>query len=166
MTEVILVLGAVAVIGAAVILWSWNLRRGSASGATASTRDLAAPWLAQAAELARTGRQLVEHITPIVETDSGLRSTEAAAGLPTRQLDDFTRNIAEMATTAPTTMDQRVCRSVGVQSHGLSEALRAHSCGSDTASPNAERELLSDLHDHFSEFNLALSDFEQHIHLI
>jgi hypothetical protein len=166
MTEVILVLGVVAVVGAAILLWSSNLRRGSASSATTSTRNLADPWLAQAAELTRAGRQLVEHIKPIVETDSGLRSSESVAGLPTRQLDDFTHNIAELAATAPTAIDNRVCRTVGVQSHGLSEALRAHGCGSDTASPSAERARLNDLHDRFSEFNLALSDFEQHIHLI
>jgi hypothetical protein len=166
MTEALLGLGVVALIGAAVIGWSWNLRRESASGATTSTRDLADPWLARAAELTRAGRQLIEQIEPIVETDSGLRSNESVAGLPTRQLDDFTHHLAELAATAPTSMDNRVCRSVAVQSHSLSEALRARSCGSNTASPNAERARLSDLHNRFSEFNLALSDLEQHVHLI
>ena len=74
--------------------------------------------------------------------------------------------LAELAARAPTTMDNRVCRSVAVQSHGLSEALRARGCGSDNAIPNAERERLSDLHDRFSEFNLAVSDFDRHIHLL
>lgn len=166
MTEVIFGLGVVALIGAAVIRWSWNLRRGSASSATTSTRDLADPWLAQAAELTRAGHQLVERIEPIVETDSGRRRSESIAGLPIRQLDDFTHNLAELAARAPTTMDNRVCRSVAVQSHGLSEALRARGCGSDNAIPNAERERKSDLHDRFSEFNLAVSDFDHHIHLL
>jgi hypothetical protein len=166
MTEVILGLGVVALIGTAVIRWSWNLRRESTPSARTSTRDLTDPWLTEAAELTRAGHQLVEQIEPIVETGSGRESSESIAGFPTRQLDEFTHNLAELAATAPTAMDHRVCRSVGVQSHSLSEALRAHSCGSDTASPNAERELLSDLHDRFSEFNLALSDWEQHIHLI
>jgi hypothetical protein len=166
MTEVILGLGVVALIGAAVIHWSWKLRRGSASSATTSTRAPADPWLAQAAELAQTGRQLLEQIEPIVETNSGLRSGESATGLPTRQLDDFTRSLAELAATAPTSMDNRVCRSVAVQSRGLSDALRARSCGSDNASPNADRARVSDLHDRFSEFSLALTDLEQHIHLI
>jgi hypothetical protein len=166
MTEVIIGLGVVALIGAAVIRWSWNLRRRSASSATTSTRDLADPWLAQAAELTRAGHQLVEQIEPIVEPDSGRGSSESIAGLPTRQLDDFTHNLAELAATAPTTMDNRVCRSVAVQSYGLSEALRAGAYGSDNAVPNAERERLSNLHDRFSEFNLALSDLDRHIHLL
>ena len=140
MTEVILAIGAVALIGAAVIGWSWNLRRESASSARTSTRDLADPWLTQAAELARAGHQLVEQIEPIVEIDSGRRSSESIAGFPTRQLDDFTHNLAELAASAPTTMDNRVCRSVALQSHGLSEALRAGGCDSDSAIPNAERE--------------------------
>ncbi len=166
MTEVILGLGVVALIGAAVIHWSWKLRRGSASSATTSTRGLTDPWFAQAAELTRTGRQLVEQIEPIVETDSRLRSSESMADLPTRQLDEFTHNLAELAAAAPTSMDNRVCRSVAVQSRGLSDALRARSCGSDDASPNADRARLSDLHDRFAEFSLALTDLEQHIHLI
>jgi hypothetical protein len=166
MTEVIIGLGVVALIGAAVIRWSWNLRRGSASSATDLTRDQVDPWLAHAAELTRAGHQLAEQIEPIVETNSGRRSSEPVAGLPTRQLDDFTHNLAELAARAPTTMDNRVCRSVAVKSYGLSEALQASSCGSDNASPNAERARLTDLHDRFSEFSLALSDWEQHIHLI
>jgi hypothetical protein len=166
MTEVILGLGVVALIGAAVIHWSWKLRRGSASSATNSTRGLTDPWFAQAAELTQTGRQLVEQIEPIVETDSRLRSSESVAELPTRQLDDFTHNLAELAAAAPTSMDNRVCRSVAVQSRGLSDALRARSCGSADASSNADRARLSALHDRFAEFSLALTDLEQHIHLI
>jgi hypothetical protein len=166
MTEVILGLGMVALIGAAVIRWSWNLRRGSASSATTSTRDLADPWLTRAAEMTRAGHQLVEQIEPIVGTGSGRESSESIAGLPTRQLDDFTHNLAELAASAPTAMDNRVCRSVAVQSHGLSEALRSRGCGSDSSIPNAERERLSHLHDRFSEFNLALSDLDRHIHLL
>jgi hypothetical protein len=166
MTEVILGLGVVALIGAAVIRWSWNLRRESAPSTRTSTRDLTDPWLTHAAELTRAGHQLVEQIEPIVETGSGRESSESIAGFPTRQLDDFTHNLAELAASAPTTMDNRVCRSVAVQSRGLSEALRSGGCGSDSSIPNAERERLSRLHDRFSEFNLALSDLDRHIHLL
>jgi hypothetical protein len=166
MTEVILGLAVVALIGAAIIRWSWNRRRQSASTARTSTRDLADPWLTQAAELTRAGHQLVEQIEPIVETGSDRESSESIAGFPTRQLDDFTHNLAELAASAPTTMDNRVCRSVAVQSHGLSEALRTSGCGSGSSIRNAERERLSDLHDRFSEFNLALSDLDRHIHLL
>jgi hypothetical protein len=166
MTEVILGLGVVALIGAVAIGWSWNRPRASASSTTTSTRDRAHPWLGQAAELTRTGRQLVEQIESAVETNQSLRSSESGAGLPTRQLDDFTRNLAELAARAPTVMDNRVCRSVGVQSHGLSEALRAQSCGSDTVGPNVEHARLIDLRDRCSELDLALSDLEQHIRLL
>ena len=166
MTEVIVGLGVVALIGAVAIGWSWNRPRASASSTTTSTRDRADPWLGQAAELTRTGRQLVEQIESIVETDPGLRSGESGAGRPTRQLDDFTHNLAELAARAPTIMDNRVCRSVGVQSHGLSEALRARSCSSDTVGPNVGQARLSDLRDRCSELDLALSDLEQHIQLL
>lgn len=160
MTEVIVGLGVVALIGAVAIGWSWNRPRAS------STRDRADPWLGQAAELTRTGRQLVEQIESIVETDPGLRSGESGVGLPTRQLDDFTHHLAELAARAPTIMDNRVCRSVGVQSHGLSEALRARSCSSDTVGPNVEQARLNDLRDRCSELDLALSDLDQHIQLL
>ena len=166
MTQVLLALGVVALIGAVALGWSWNLRRESASGTTTLTRDRADPWLDQAAELTQTGRQLVEQIESVVETEAGLRSGESGAGLPTRQLDDFTHHLAELAARAPTIMDNRVCRSVGVQSHGLSEALRTRSCSSDTVGPNAERASVSDLRDRCSELDLALSDLDQHIQLL
>jgi hypothetical protein len=166
MTEVILGLGVVALIGAVAIGWSWNRPSASASSTTTSTRDRAHPWLGQAAELTRTGRQLVEQIESAVETNQSLRSSESGAGLPTRQLDDFTHNLAELAARAPTTMDNRVCRSVGVQSYGLSEALRAPSCSSDAVGSNVEHARLIDLRDRCSELDLALSDLEQHIRLL
>ena len=116
--------------------------------------------------LTLTGQQLVEHIEPMIETESARRSTESVAGMPTSQLDAFTHNLAELAVSAPTTMDNRVCRSAAVKSYGLSEALRGDSCGSDHASPNAERARLIDLQERLAEFRLALTDLAQHIHLL
>lgn len=166
MTEVIIAVGVVALIAVAFIRPSWIPGRPAAPSTTQPARDDADFWLARAAELTQTGHQLLGEIDPIVEADSACRSNESLSSLAAQHLDVFTHNLAELGASAPTSMDNRVCRGVAVKSLGLSEALRPRSCESDEPRPNADRKAASDLQDRFAEFSLALGDLTEHIHLL
>lgn len=166
MIEVMIVVGVVALLGAALIRPAWIPGRREATNTTQPTRDDADFWLARAAELTQTGHQLLDEIDPIVEADSASRSNDSLSSLAAQHLDVFTHNLAELGASAPTTMDNRVCRGVAVKSHGLSEALRPRSRESDAPGPTADREAASDLQDRFAEFSRALGDLAEHVHLL
>ena len=148
---------AVAVVSVAV--WSFSQRRRSALDARTSTLDASDPWFARASEVSRAGGRLVDEIEPIIQLDPNKPSLGSVTNPTICRLDDFTHDLAELAASAPTKMDNRVCRSVAVQSHSLSEALSALQASSDKPS-------LSDLSDRRDRLETALRDLEQHVRLL
>lgn len=81
------------------------------------------------------------------------------------QIDRFTTHVAELAANAPTAMDTRVCRSVGVRSRALNDVLRT--LGDDSTTPSRRLRMSpGNLHDRRTEFEAALRDLQEHVDLL
>lgn len=134
-------------------------RRGPGSVDLGSDRSTA--WLRQAGDTAREGRKLAADLERPVE--GGVSAVAVAPELQQR-LDALTHQLAELATSAPTSMDVRVCRGVAVNSQALGSALGSH--GEPDAlsghGPVGRQELL----DRYARFVMALGDLERHVELL
>lgn len=134
-------------------------RRGGA--ALEHNGDPADAWLQNASETARQGRRLARDVEPVTQV---AESAAVDSSDVRRRLEGFTRVLAELATTAPTSMDARVCRSLAVSSQSLGDALGGAGRDPDPVVP--AREARAQLVDRYTEFVTALGDLERHVDLL
>jgi hypothetical protein len=152
-----------AVVGAALVIWNVVAHRGPTPAARPTVRDPRDRWLAEASATAEAGRLLVQQIEPFI-ADGTATEALTAANLTT-PLDDLTHHLAQLSVSAPTKMDERVCRSAAIRSQALDDALRARRGASSTDSDRlgTSRTELIDLQ---VECDVALRDLAQHVDLL
>lgn len=123
-------------------------------------------WLVGAREIAQEGRELGDRIE-----GSGRSNSGDVAGTSAGFVDEIKRYnaaVAAISATAPTAMDGRVCRQVGVEAHALSGALqrqvRIHHTA-DVEDPVVGR-VTAERADALRNFRLAILDLEHHVDLL
>ncbi len=123
--------------------------------------DHSTAWLKQAGDAARDGREIADDLERQIH---GFESSASVTSELRQRLDALTHHLAELATSAPTSMDVRVCRGVAVNSQALGTALRLDA-DLDAARGHVSvgrRELL----DRHAQFVMALGDLERHVDLL
>ena len=142
-----------------VVARSVVLSRRRGPGPVELDSDRSTAWLQRAGDAVREGREIADDLeTPIQGTE-----VSVAPELQQR-LDDLTHHLAELATSAPTSMYVRVCRGVAVSSQSLGSALGPNDGQGEMPGhvPVGRRELL----DRHAQFVMALGDLERHVDLL
>ncbi|MFW2333736.1 hypothetical protein [Ilumatobacter sp.] len=123
--------------------------------------DRSTVWLKQAGDTARRGRELAADLERPIQCGG---SSVAVAPELHQRIDALTHQLAELATSAPTSMDVRVCRGVAVSSQALGSALGSDDDPDEISGrrPVGRQELL----DRYARFVMALGDLERHVELL
>lgn len=169
---IVLLLIALALIVGVVIVGRVIERRRAAPTAaigratsTASGTAMMHPWLDRAGVAAQDGLSAVRDLDEV-----GLRSPRTAANEPSflgvsSRLDGVTHRLAELVSTAPTTMDERVCRNAAVRTRVFADALRDQPADGAVATGGTVPRG-AELADRRDECEHALTDLAQHVLLI
>jgi hypothetical protein len=164
----IFVLFAVVLLSIVVILAVYA-RRADDSSATPRNRDTSDAevqrWVREAMTAAANGRQIVLEIDVALDDPASGPSAVATQAL----LDNYGRQLATLATEAPTSIDARVCRQLGVRVRYLAdhfEAVAAASSDSARPQPGSRRQ-----NDRVTDTLLAdvissIGDLEEHADLL
>lgn len=123
-------------------------------------------WIVEARSLIDEGHRLSEQVAGVVD-DGAIRAGPGPESAdPSAGFDLLTSRLAELAATAPTVMDVRVCRSAAIRSRALSEVLRTH-LGRDPMRPsNVRRAIPPVVNDRRHEFDVAMHDLADHVELL
>ena len=130
-----------------------------------------AEWLDRARAAVHDGQMLAGTMTAAVEHPPGdLPGDEISQILA--DLKEYHANIASVSATAPTAMDTRVCRELGIRTQALSDPyvreLRMREALGDGAEHRPE--LAADPMQHparrLEQFEVALRDLDEHVELL
>ena len=131
--------------------------------------DTSEDWLDAARAALRDGDRLSTRVTASAErSPSDLPDSVLADTVS--EIKDFNARIAALSATAPTAMDNRVCREVGVRAHALCDVyerqLRLREAPGAEDRPTPAGDTLQDGRRRLDEFEVALHDLETHVELL
>jgi len=155
-----------AIIVVAVVVSMRGFGRATAPDGPSAHLEPTDTWLAGAHTVVSEGRRVVRQLAPEIDDTTSEPPIDALVSSDwVRQLDDLTRQLAELSASAPTQMDERVCRSAAIRSRALSSEIRAASEDADNASDPIDAHPHNLAGRHFELAN-ALRDLELHVDLV
>lgn len=114
------------------------------------------PWFQNARSTVDRGRAMVARLSDVSTTDT-------VSEVTLDDLDQLATRLAQLAATAPTTMDHRVCRNAAIRCRTLMGVLRPDGRGAASPSP---ADVVPPLRDHRAEFEAAIRDLADHVDLV